>query len=73
MEFLLKIIDHVLKGLLSKWQERRQRKKEFERFRRRVLCVRITNNLPIELNNLRSFLIDTGLIEKLGFKEFYDR
>ena len=73
MEFLYKLLDVLLSGLLQKRRSRRERSSKFEELKRNVLYLSIVNNLPVELHKLREFFIQNGLAEKKGFNEFFDR
>ena len=48
-------------------------KNDFDVLRRNVLFCGITNNIPVELHNLRTFLVDKGLVERPEFRHFFDR
>jgi len=73
IEILVKLVDALLGGLASKWRERKAVVSELETLKRRVLYVGVTNNLPVELHRLRSFLIDHGLVERPGVQRFFAR
>jgi hypothetical protein len=59
----------------SEWSSRRHptnpHAERFERLKREVMYVGIVNNLPVELHKLRAFFIETGLVARPGFSEFY--
>lgn len=48
-------------------------KSEFDALRRNVLFCGITNDVPVQLNKLRTFLVDKGLVERPEFRRFFDR
>jgi hypothetical protein len=73
MELLYKLLDIVLGRLLSKWRARKDLSSQFEELKRGILHMRLVNNLPVELSKLRAFFIQSGLVEKAGFKEFFER
>jgi hypothetical protein len=35
------------------------------------MFVQVVNNLPVELHKLRAFFIETGIVTRPGFSEFY--
>jgi hypothetical protein len=70
IEILVKLVDALLGGLVSKWRDRKALVSELETLKRRVLYVGVTNNLPVELHRLRSFLINHGLVERPGVQRF---
>jgi hypothetical protein len=59
--------------LVSKWRERKALVSEFETLKWRILYVGVTNNFPVELHRLRSFLINHGLVEHSGVQQFFAR
>lgn len=71
-DYVMKIIDLVLGGLVEKWRARKALKREFDVIRRRVLYVGLRNNLSVELHALRVFLIENGLVENSGIRDFFD-
>lgn len=73
VEYLLKLADRLIGGLLQKWREQRALQREFETIRRRILYVGLLNDLPVELHALRAFLIENDLVEIPGIHEFFDR
>lgn len=70
-EILFKLFDLLLGGLLERRRERKALLQEFEALKRRVLYVGIANDLPVELNKLRKFIIEKGLVESPGINEFF--
>lgn len=72
-DLLFKLFDLLLGGLLTKWRERKTLVSEFETLKRHVVYETIVNNIPIKLNHLRSFLIEKGLVERPGIREFFSK
>lgn len=72
-ELLFKLFDLLLGGLMTKWRDRRAVVAELETLKRHVVYETLMNNVPVKLNNLRSFLIEKGLVERPGFREFYSK
>jgi len=60
-----------LDDLLDSDSTRRSVIEQFNALKRQVLYVSIVNDLPVELNKLRAFLIEKGLVEQTGFREFF--
>lgn len=46
--------------------------KNFDAIRRRILYCSVTNEVPPALRDLRSFLIDSGLVERPAFRKFFE-
>ena len=72
-ELLLKIADFILGGLLEKWRQRNALSDQFEALKCHVLYENLMNNYPAHLANLRRFLLDSGLVQKPAFEEFFAR
>lgn len=70
-EILFKLFDLLLGGFLERRRERKVLLQEFEVLKRRVLYVGIANGLPVELNKLRKFIIEKGLVESPDINEFF--
>ena len=70
-EILFKLFDLLLGGFLERRRERKALLHEFEVLKRRVLYVGIVNDLPVELNKLRKFIIEKGLVESPDINEFF--
>lgn len=47
--------------------------REFEGIKQRILYTRITNDLPVELNKLRDFLIERALAQRPRIVPFFER
>ena len=60
-----------LDDLLDSDPARRSVIEQFNALKRQVLYVSIVNELPVELNRLRAFLIEKGLVEETGVREFF--
>lgn len=63
----------VLADLKAKRSPGAEFKNDFDVLRRNVLFCGVTNNIPVELNKLRTFLIEKGLVERPAFRQFFDR
>ena len=72
-EFLLKVADFVLHGLLEKRRKRKALSEQFEALKRRILYENVVNYISVHLAKLRKFLLDSGLVERPEFKSFYER
>jgi hypothetical protein len=72
-ELLFKLFDLLLGGLLERRRERKALIQQFEALKRRVLYIGIVNDLPVELNKLRTFIIEKGLMESPGINEFFSK
>jgi hypothetical protein len=72
-DFLLKLLDLLLCGLLTKRRERKVLVSEFEALKRHVAYETILHNIPVKLSHLRSFLIAKGLVERPGVREFFSK
>ena len=72
-DLLLKALDFLLGGLLEKWRQRKALSGQLEALKRHILNVSLMNNYPVELAKLRAFLLESGLVEKPQFKEFFQR
>ena len=72
-EVLFKIADFILGGLLEKWRQRRALRNQFEALKRHILYENLMNNYPAHLARLRQFLLESGLVEKPAFEEFFSR
>lgn len=72
-DLLLKALDFLLGGLLEKWRQRKALSGQLEALKRHILNVSLMNNYPVELAKLRVFLLESGLVEKPQFKEFFQR
>lgn len=68
---LLKLFDFGLKEFVEKQRKRKALLREFETLKRQVLYVGLTNNLPVELNGLRKFIIENRLVEFPSINEFF--
>lgn len=72
-DFLFKLLDFLLAGVLEKRLEKKAVVSEFETLKRRVLSVSIVNDLPVELHKLRIFFIEKGFAECPGVTEFFSK
>lgn len=48
-------------------------KGRFEVLKRKLIYDPLLNNYSVHLANIRDFILEQGLIEKAGFKEFYSK
>ncbi|HEY3527006.1 MAG TPA: hypothetical protein VGK47_12455, partial [Nitrososphaeraceae archaeon] len=46
---------------------------QFEILRRNIIYCNIANDLPVQLNKLRKFFIETGLVERSEINQYYAR
>ncbi len=72
-EVLFKLLDLLLGGFLERRREKKVLVQEFDALKRRILHVGIVNYLPVELNKLRTFIIEKGLMESPGINEFFSK
>ena len=70
-DLLLKALDLLVGGLLEKWRQRKALSGQLEALKRHIFNVSLMNNYPVELAKLRAFLIESGLVDKTQFKEFF--
>jgi len=72
-EILFKLFDLSLGGFLERRRQKKVLVHEFEALKRRILYGGIVNDLPVELNKLRTFIIEKGLMESPGINEFFSK
>jgi len=72
-EILFKLFDILLGGLLESRRARKMLIQEFETLKKRILYVGVTNDLPVELSKLRTFIIENKLTEHPGFNKFFSK
>jgi len=74
---MIDVLSKLLDFLFSRFIERKKEKdllyKKFEVLKRKIKYVLITNNLPLELNKLRLYIIEGNLMDQPEIKEFYEK
>jgi len=72
-EILLKMLDILLGGLISKYKERAKLRSNFDTIKRKIIHAGIVNDLPVLLNEFRGFLVENDLTEKEGINQFFSK
>jgi len=72
----LKKLHDISKSVCAAFKGRRlpdaELKNEFDVLRRNVLFCGITNDITVQLNKLRVFLLEKDLVERPEFRRFFD-
>jgi uncharacterized membrane protein YecN with MAPEG domain len=68
-DLFLKLVDFVLGGLLERRRKKRVLFEQFEALKRHVIHENVVNYFPVHLAKLRTFLLDSGLVDRPKFRD----
>ena len=72
-QLFLKLVDFVLGGLLERRRKKKVLSEQFKALKRHIIHEKVENYFPVHLAKLRTFLLDSGLVDRPEFREFFDR
>jgi hypothetical protein len=72
-ELFLKLVDFVLGGLLEGRRKKKALSEQFEALKRHIIHENVVNYFPVHLAKLRTFLLDSGLVDRPKFRGFFER